>query len=77
MWVRGETRKNKEEGGGIDKVVAVSLCQHSPEIAQLMSGRRVEGPEQRSDLITSARVKASVTLPTKRSTNKNTQLLKL
>lgn len=56
----GKTRRR----GGIDKVVAVSLCQHSPEIAQLMSGRRVEGHEQCSDLITSARVKASVTLPT-------------
>lgn len=53
MWVRGETRENKEGGGsGIDKVVAVSLCQHSPEIAQLRSGRRVEGHEQCGDLIT-------------------------
>lgn len=52
MWVRGETRENKE-GGGIDKVVAVSLCQHSPETAQLLSGRRVEGHEQSRDLVTS------------------------
>lgn len=52
MWVRGETRENKE-GGGIDKVVAVSLCQHSPETAQLLGGRRVEGHEQSSDLVTS------------------------
>lgn len=53
MWVRGETRENKEGRGVMDKVVAVSLCQHSPEIAQLRSGRRVEGHEQCSDLITS------------------------
>lgn len=52
MWVRGETRENKE-GGGIDEVVAVSLCQHSPETAQLLSGRRAEGHEQSRDLVTS------------------------
>lgn len=37
--------------GKSDKVVVVSLCQHSTEIAQLWSGRRVEGHGQCSDLI--------------------------
>lgn len=56
---RREVKLRKTRGrGGLgreksDKVVVVSLCQHSVEIAQLWSGRRVEGHGQCSDLVTS------------------------